>query len=231
MRQWCVVVALVAVGILVGSGSASGTGPEPLEEVSFNVLPLEEVSFNLYNPPTEAQVLGKILNLTGAAGQVTVALKEIEEAATVAPGFVLLDLTMAEITAPTLGAGRLRALVRKAATPRIADRARVRGYRAKDLVLMARKRRTAPPEDRVWRACSRVTVTRQPARIRRIEGRPDFILGHYGVYQDTGSGNTYVWAVVDTPGQFAIGVPEPATLSCLLLGGAALLAARRRKAS
>jgi hypothetical protein len=191
---------------------------------------MEEVAFTLYDPPTEAQVLGKILNLTGAAGQVTVALKEIEEAASVAPGFVLLDLTMAEITAPTMGAGRLRALVRKAATPRIVERARAKGYRARDLVLMARKRPTALPEDSLWRTWSRVTVTRQAAQIRRIEGRPDFILGHYGVYQDTGSGNTYVWAVVDTPAQFAIGVPEPATLSCLLLGGAALLAARRRKA-
>jgi len=67
-------------------------------------------------------------------------------------------------------------------------------------------------------------------RLRGLSARrkmtpADFTLGHYGADLD----NEYVWAVIDVPGTFAIGIPEPASLACLIGGVGALMLRRRRR--
>jgi len=61
-------------------------------------------------------------------------------------------------------------------------------------------------------------------RARRKIGPATFELGEYGVDWT----DSYVWGVLDVPGTFAIGVPEPISLLCMV-GGAGVLMMRRSR--
>lgn len=75
-----------------------------------------------------------------------------------------------------------------------------------------------------WRPIREI-IRLRGLRARRKTGPATFELGHYG----TDWTNEYVWAVVDVPGTFAIGIPEPASLLCMASGIGVLLLRRRKR--
>ncbi|MDP6545037.1 MAG: hypothetical protein QGH60_13690 [Phycisphaerae bacterium] len=131
--------------------------------------------------------------------------------------FKLLDGTL-EITAdiPSTELRRLRVRIRY-------DSARLRtlGGRLANPPTLLRLRRVG--QGRRWKPIREIMELRGLRGIRK-SGPATFELGHHG----TDWNNKYVWAVVDTPGTFAIGVPEPISLLCLA-GGIGVLALRRTK--
>ena len=129
-------------------------------------------------------------------------------------GFELLDGTLAIAT--SIPDGQMKLQVRVAYDPL---ELRAQGGRAqKPPVLM---RRTQVGQDMRWRPITDLIRVRG-LRARRRIGPADFMLGHYGVDWD----NEYVWAVIDVPGTFTVGVPEPVSLLCLA-GGIGMLVLRR----
>lgn len=202
----------VAMALVLVGWCASG--------VLADVIPPEsEITFHVTGLGGEAS--GRILNRTQSAGTVDISLLPVDGATSVAPGFELIDTTMLQVLSTDLGAGAIRARLRKTATREILAAAREKGYRARNLLLMMQR-----PERRTgrltWRPCARVLESRNIDARRRV-GRATFVLGDYGVCENP----PYVWAVMDLPGRYAIGVPEPATAGCLIAGGVALLLRRR----
>ena len=132
-------------------------------------------------------------------------------------GFKLLDGTL-EINSniPSSEVRRRRVRIRY-------DSARLRalGGRLNNPPTLLRLRRIG--QARRWRPIRRIMDLRGLRGIRK-SGPATFELGHYG----TDWTNEYVWAVADVPGMFAIGVPEPISLLCLV-GGIGVLALRRPK--
>ena len=138
---------------------------------------------------------------------------------TVPDGFVLLDGTLTITTAIPDGSMRLQ-------VRREIDRARARqlGLRERELTLFRLKPRVAGPA--VWRPIvQRIRERMGPGKARKIPNTADFMLGHYGVALT----DHYVWGVIDVPGTYAVGMPEPTTLLCLAGGAALLLSNRRRR--
>jgi hypothetical protein len=131
-------------------------------------------------------------------------------------GFIMLDGTLEITTA--IPDGQMALCVRIAYDP---NELRAIGWDGKKPPSMARKRMM--DQSPKWRLIADVIRLRGlPAR--RKMGPADLTLGHYGVDLD----NEYVWAVIDVPGTFAIGIPEPASLACLV-GGLGVLAMRRSR--
>lgn len=228
VRRCCMLIAMLAAGILLVHVPASGTvlnlGPtgNPGDTLPF---------FEAWpSADYDDEAAGQIQNLTDDPMTVTVELKEIGAIGAVAPGFQIVDNTKLElITDPVVsGVRRLKARTRKKATRRIRRRARATGYRRKDLILMVRARQVPPGEVRaMWRPCARLMRLREhPSRKKESV---TFFLGDYGLDTTGYLWSVNAWAVTDVPGSYAIGAPEPATVGCLALGAGALLAARRRR--
>lgn len=202
----CPVITNAAVTAVVAPGE---------DIVLFAPLPMEEVTgVRIYNPVTTT------FNFRVEIEGVTAAAAPVE------PGFQLVDETFAlrlsvqnEMTRE-----RLRELPAGAkARIRLGyDRSRIRamGLRPQNLTLMRLVRKDEAR--RTWISCGRVLSRKAVTAIRRI-GSPVYELGYYG----NDEANEYVWAVMDMPGTYALGIPEPASL-LLAAGGAGLLAIRRR---
>jgi len=138
---------------------------------------------------------------------------------TVPPGYQLLDLS-ADDMVPVLNVARAgtRPMILRVRMEYDPARLRRKAIRRTDLVLLKRHKGGLR-----WRPMGDVMRLRG-LRARRRIGAPIRTLGYYGV--DTN--DTYVWAVLDVPGTYAIGVmPEPASLLCCA-AGVGLLVLRRR---
>jgi len=175
--------------------------------------PYEEQLY-YFAPGTEEDSGIRITNLTDVPDTITVERGQADLAPP-APGFVLLDNTFVEVAPASLGPRDMLLRVRMEYRP---ARARAMGLRPRNLRLMRLRAR-----DQQWHPIDRVMRARGLCP-RRILGRPMYRVGNYGVCLD----DTYVWAVIDLPGTYAIGAPEPASLACVL-GGAGLLWLRRRR--
>jgi len=190
--------------------------------VTATLSPGEEET--LYIDPPQGQSGIRILNESGLIYKVEFdGMTPPEEE--VAAGYQLVDETIGL----TLSAKRPEARENDSVLP---GRARIRlsydrnlirtmGFRERELTLMRLVRK---PDNRLlWRPCSRIIEARHGRAIKRVGGSPVFARGYYGVDFDP-----FVWAVMDLPGQYAIGIPEP-TAMLLFAAGASLLAIRRKK--
>jgi len=214
---FCFMTIVFCAGVCsVRTNAAVTAVVAPGEDIAIPApLPLEEVSgVRIYNPVTTT--FGFRVEIEG----VTLAGAPVE------PGFQLVDETFAlrlSVQNETTRE-RLRELPARAkARIRIGyDRSRIRakGLRPQNLTLMRLVRRDEAR--RTWISCGRVLSRKAVTAIRRI-GAPVYELGYYG----SDPANNYVWAVMDVPGTYALGIPEPASL-LLAAGGAGLLAIRRR---
>lgn len=204
--QICSGPANASVTVVVAPGEdITLSSPDHIEEVS---------GVRIYNPLTNT------FNFKVEIEGIT------QGAAPVEPGFQLVDDTLALRLSVQNNETRerLRELPARAkARVRIGyDRSRIRaqGHRPQNLTLM----RLARKEDatRLWIPVDRALRKKGIRTIRRA-GDPIFELGYYG----NDEANEYVWAVMDMPGTYALGIPEPASL-LLAAAGAGLLAIRRR---
>ncbi|HOQ05054.1 MAG TPA: hypothetical protein PKY88_07575 [Anaerohalosphaeraceae bacterium] len=214
---YCFMAAVLWAGICSESAKAAVTAVvAPGEDiVLYSYDHMEEVTgVRIHNPVTTA--FGFRVEIEGVTAG----------AAPVEPGFQLIDETLAlRLSVQNEMTGeRLRELPARAkARIRLGyDRSRIRakGLRPQNLTLMRLVRKDQAR--RMWRSCGRVLSRKAITAIRRM-GSPVFELGYYG----NDAANEYVWAVMDVPGTYALGIPEPASL-LLAAGGAGLLAIRRR---
>jgi len=157
----------------------------------------------------------RVLNQTGGTIELQAYLAD-NDCDSVMPGFQMVDTTMLKITSNVSG-GRLVAAVRKAYD---AARLRASGIRPADARLMIRVEKGGK---RLWRSCADF-LRQNGVSPKRKEGSATFVLGDYGVDVV----NNYVWAVMPTVGDFAVGVPEPLSLGLMAAGGVLVIFTRRR---
>ena len=187
------------------------------------------VSLDLSGDPNDDDDSAIILwNVSGGTGEVT-----IEYLATNPPGdveepFLLLDGTM-RITTDLPDGGHRVLIIREYNRAQVRRKSRVAGLRPETLRVMRKRARRA----NLWRPAGRTIGAMRDrkkdtaAPRRAFRARETGHLGRRGIYAT----DVYVWAVVDTASDFAVGgVPEPTTLCCLLGGAGVLLWRRRRKA-
>ena len=172
----------------------------------------DEVIIDASGDPGDADNTGiRIRNLSDERITITVVEDAGSPVGDAPPGFVLLDRTLQIGSTAALGEVRMR--VRVEYDP---DELRRKSLQVGGLALLRKTGgRRAGGAFRL--ACR--------ARVRRIEGPADFVLGHYGF--DTT--DQYVWAVVDVNSTYAVGAPEPGTLCLGLLALCGLMAGHRRR--
>jgi len=219
-KRWWIGLAAIAAGIVLGQAPGYASTVNVPAGDSYNF-------FEAWPSDADDHAEVRVENLTTEDMDVTVEVVDNPPVTAVLPGYQIIDMTKIElITDPeVMGRKRMKARVRKKCSARIRRRARSAGYRLEDLVLMAKGRQAPPGQVRpLWRPCAR-RMRLRGHRTRKKEERATFEFGDYGVDVQNG----YVWAVTDFPGSYAIGVPEPATVGCLLAGAGALILSRRRR--
>ena len=221
----CLWTLAVSCGIaLVASPAAA---KYEFKNVMVTMAPDDDVVVDLSDDPLDSHETGvRVKNLSDQSGWVRVRWlvgPAAEPGDTVEGEYRLLDLTL-EVTTDLPLEDTIQIRRRMAyddgiepvpsgmdvATPKLMD------LRERSLRIL--RRQSGPgPFSFSWGA-------HKPG-VRRVYGPADFVLGHYGVDVD----NSYVWAVVDVPGRFAVGgVPEPAVAALLLSGAIPLVLMLRR---
>ena len=209
-------VAGALVVMLCQSAFAGFSGGEEGGGNATTIPPGQETT--LFDP-LPAQV--RIKNLSSQAGEISlegIPGTPLRSGQTVVGEFVLLDGTL-RITS-NIAQGEKRVRIRMGYNP---TRVRSSGLRERSVRLMRLDARRAR-----WQPAFRAIRNVGRVDIRRLQGRADFVLGHYGV--DLLGRDA--WGVVDVTSDYAVGalpIPEPLSLSCLAAGGVLLLLSHKRR--
>jgi len=200
----------------------------PAAPVAGNVGPGEELWLYL-NPGTDDDTGVRVWNLSTFIFKVEIegVTTPLPPADPVEPGFQLVDTTLLNFTTTDESGqgtqsqwgmiGRVRIKYDRA---RVAARLRRMGRRMAELRLMRRREKADGTWQ--WRSVPRLMRARRKKALRIAGAPPSDVLRRartagvyaYGVDED----REYVWATVDRPGTYGIGIPEPLSVSLLAAG-------------